>query len=224
MIIQPADLNQSGRVNLLLLLAIFFGIGTVVFGSISIVSYDAKVKAESNRDAQVNAAVSKAVEKAIKEDEAADIKAAESPYRTYTADGVFGGFSLDIPKSWNIYAEKSVSAQTQLTLIASPDSVSVDRALGRQLQPFKATLVQKSAQSIASSYQERIKRKKLTSSTVTVSGIQSTQLVGTFSEEQTQPTTLVLVPVRDKTLQFANDDRNYTEQFGKILASAKITP
>lgn len=215
--------NQTGRVNLLLALAIFFGFGTALFGGISIYAWSAKTEAETNINGKIDSAVSNAVAKQKAIDKADAIKAAEQPYRTYTADGVFGGFSIDIPKSWNLYAEKSVNDNTQLTLLASPDVVTVNKVT-KQFDPFQLLLLQRSTQDLLKSYQERIKTKKLTNTPVKVSGINGYKLTGYFADKQQRPTTAILVPVRDKTLYFANEDLNYTSQFDTIVNSAKITP
>lgn len=219
--------NQSGQVNLLLVLAIFFGIGTFLFGGIAIYSFNAKTVAETDRNAQVAKAVAVATTAQKKADDIANTKANENPYRTYTADTVFGGFSLEIPKSWNIYAEKNVSAPTQLVLIASPDSVSVSKT-SKVLQPFKMELLDKSSSQLQkdynNQYSESLKKKVMVVENVTVSGIPSTKYTGLFDTGQTVKTVRIITPVRDKTMLFTNDDLKYSEQFNKIVASAKITP
>jgi len=60
---------------------------------------------------------------------------------------------------------------------------------------------------------------------VTVSGIASTRLDGTFQPTSTKFTgSLVIVPVRDTSILIWNQDTKYAAQYNQVLSQIKINP
>jgi hypothetical protein len=215
---------QSGQINLLLVLAIFFGVGTLLFGTLAVLAYSQRNDAVNNLNQHVNDAVSKATSDQKKEDEEANRKLNELPYRTYTATPGDGSFQLQIPKNWSIYAEHTPVgvSSTQLTLVASQDVVNVTKN-GHDTQPFMMQLVNKSAVDIVKSFNDKIKTKKLGTKTISVSGISSTYLEGVLDDERHDGIE-VIVPVRDKAMVFITQSHSFVPEFNQILANAKIIP
>src|SRR5438045_1055561 len=76
------------------------------------------------------------------------------------------------------------------------------------------------AQIYESNYKDLVKQKKLTQKSVTVSGIGGTWLDGKF--DSTHTGVIVLVPVRDKTLEFITDSHDYLNEFNQILSLSTI--
>lgn len=196
----------------------------VLFGILAIVAYRSSTDARDTLDSQVATARQDSAAKQKKIDEEANIKANQLPYRTYTAEAVDGGFTLQIPKSWSLYAGHNNGNTTQLDLAANPDIVNYNLASnGISTQAFKLQIVRKSVQEVVKGYDDRVKKKELTSSGVQVSGISATKLTGTIDDQRHQGSVVILA-VRDKTMIIQNQDKNYASEFQQILSSAKIIP
>lgn len=211
---------QSGQVNLLLLLAIFFGVGTVLFGTLAIIAYSQRNQALTTVNAQISKAVTKA--KTDQKKASDDQHAIENqlPYRTYIADKTDGSFELQIPKNWSVYAERATSGENQLLMIASLDAVTVNKT-GLNTQPFKMQLIRKSALDVVKKYQQDIKKKKLTTKTIRVAGIEATQLEGVLDADRHNGI-MVIVPVRDKSMVFITESHSFLKEFSEIVGTAKI--
>jgi hypothetical protein len=213
---------QSGQVNLLLLLAIFFGIGTVLFGALAVVAFNQRNQSQATIDNQITRAVTKAKADQKKASDEQHAKENQLPYRTYTAAQADGAFQLQIPKNWSLYAERANVGQTQLTLIANLDAVTVNKG-GNNTQPFKLQLLRQTALDVVKKYQQDIKTKKIAAKTVKVSGIDATQLEGVLDTER-HDGVMIIVPVRDKALVFVTESRSYVKEFSEIVGTAKINP
>ena len=222
-------MSTKRQINLHLVLTIFLGIGMVVFGVLAIIAWRDNQDIHNNLDQKVAAATAIAVEKQKKEDKAAFDKANELPYRTYTADSVDGGFSLDVPKNWSIFSGHNNGPNRQLQLIAGPNAVKVNYAPNaNNTLPFQVQLVDKSISSVNREWQDRIKtykqrKKVLVNSSVSVSGITASKYEGII-DDKNHNGIVVTLPVRDKTMIISTDSVQYKEQFNAMLSSAKITP
>ncbi len=211
---------QSGQVNLLLLLAIFFGVGTVLFGTLAVIAYNQRNTALTTVNDQISKAVTKAKVDQKKASDAQHAIENQLPYRTYIADKTDGSFELQIPKNWSVYAERATSGENQLLMIASLDAVTVNK-MGLNTQPFKMQLIRKSALDVVKKYQQDIKKNKITSKTIKVAGIESTQLEGVLDADRHNGI-MIIVPVRDKSMVFITESQSYLKEFSEIIGTAKI--
>ncbi len=196
----------------------------ILFGVMAVLAYRSSSSATENLDSQVATARQDSAAKQKKLDDEANVKANESPYRTYTAEAVDGGFQLQIPKSWSLYAGHNSGSTIQLDIAANPSIVNYNLASGGiSTQAFKLQLVRKSAQDVVKGFDEKIKKKEVTSSSLKVSGITATKLDGAIDDQRHNGSVIILT-VRDKTMIITNEDKNYTSEFQQILSSAKINP
>jgi type II secretory pathway pseudopilin PulG len=172
--------------------------------------------ADANKKAQTAAASARADQK--KADELAARQAQESPYRTYQAAEEYGAFSLKIPKNWSAYVQYNLNGRTQLDLSLQPDIISIT---GNAITPLAAHL--ELDQSTFADYMSQYKNdSSVHQSDITVSGIKSKNLTGSFKDITVAR--VVVVPVRDKVMVFTNQDKTYDPEFTKILEQAKINP
>src|SRR5438105_4018401 len=105
---------ESGRISLHLLLTIFLALGTVTFVGLAVIASHQLAIAITTVGQQIDSAAAKAKTAQKNSDDAANAKANQLPYRTYTAGLRDGGFQLQIPKNWSLYAEHYQQGQTQL--------------------------------------------------------------------------------------------------------------
>jgi hypothetical protein len=199
-------------------LMIVLGVGAVGFAVLSIVEFGQAHSATTTLNAQKQsaAAVARADQKQL--DEAAAVVAGESPFRSYTAPAEYGSFEIKFPKDWSSTVDEERTSSTQVLLVVNPNFVH--RSNGQDaLAAAKIALNQRTLADAIKLYSGQ---KTLTQSDVTVSGIKSVQFSGSFNDKRS--TRVVIVPVRDKTIIFTNENQQYSHEFDAILAQSKIVP
>jgi hypothetical protein len=223
---QPPIILSSGeppvvprrRTNLSLILIVVLGLGTIGFGIASISAYSKATTATKTLNTAKTTAATNAANAQKITDNMAEIQANESPFRTYTAPIAFGSFAINFPKNWMISVDLEDNALSQVIIDLQPDVIR--RVNNTQdLYATEITLVRKQ---ITDYTQNLLINKKITEHDVTVAGIASMQFTGALPDNRS--TTLVAVPVRDKTLVFSNENAVYAKEFQEILAQAKINP
>ncbi len=202
----------------MLILVVVLGLGAALFATLAIVSFGQAHRAKADANATKLAAATAARTDQEAKDTIAARQSNESPFRSYLAPNEYGGFEIKFPKNWSSSIDEEASSTTQVALLINPDFIR--RVNGTEgLMAARVTLSQRNLDANIKLYASQ---KPLSQSTVSVSGIRSTQFSGTFNDKRTQR--IVLVPVRDKTIIFANEDKNYAREFDAILAQSKIVP
>ena len=216
-------MNNRGTVNLHLVLTVFLGFGMVLFGVLAVLAYSDNERVHRDLNQTVAQAKSQAAAEQKKTDDEANRVANELPYREYVADAVDGGFKLQIPKNWSIYVGHN-SGQAQLDLASNPDKVTYNLSPGAiNTQAFHLQVLKKSQQDVVRGYADLIKKKKLASRGIKVSGISGTYFEGQIDSNRHNGAVIVLA-VRDKTMTISTEDRTYLAEFNKIVETASINP
>jgi hypothetical protein len=210
--------RPAGNNLLLWVLIGVLGVGAVAFGIMSVVAFGEANKAKTTVEQQKKVAVDAARSDQKKQDQQAAEIASESPFRSYVAPLEFGSFEIKFPKNWSGYAQQSLTNGTQVDLAIHPDFVrrddGTDRLMATRIQLLKRTM---------NDYLKTFEAQKaLTRTDVTISGVKGVQITGKFQDKRT--TRLVVVPIRDKSLIFINEDVTYAHEFDQILAQSKVLP
>ena len=209
----------KGNKNLLLWALIgILGLGAVGFGLMSVIAFNQAHVATTTLNQQKAAAVAAAREDQKKQDQQAAEIAAESPYRSYIAPIEYGSFQIKFPQNWSATVDHERSANTQVTLVVHPDFVQRENSVD-QLAAAKILLVQRTLNEYLKQFDGQ---KTLVRKDVTVSGVKGVQVSGKFSDKRTSR--VVVVPIRDKSLVFINEDTTYNSEFDQILAQSKALP
>jgi hypothetical protein len=212
-----------GGINFSVILIIFLGIGVLLFGTFAIVEYNAAAKAKADQDQ----AKAQSYKQGQTDQKATDAllaqKQAESPFRSYKAPDLLGGFEIKFPKNWNAYAVEDDNGSPQLDLLLHPDFVV--KVAGGKANFYAAhiQLLRQTSVELNKQYTDKIEQgKKGSVSEVTVSGIKASQYRGKLDNQN--DSIAVLVPVRDKTIIIATEDLRYEPELKQILAQANIVP
>lgn len=200
-------LNQSGEFNFLLLglvLAILAMIGTSV---LSVMYYNKFVEQRDKNQPIIEAAVEKAKEEQKTALESDFREQEKQPNKTYTAPATFGSVKFSYPKTWSSYVRQG----SALEFYAHPNFVpseGVNYAL-------RMSVTNKQFSSVVGDYDSKVKKGELKSSAVNFAGVNGTRLDGTFSKEQSG--SMVLIPIRDKTLQVWTETEDFKGDFDNII-------
>lgn len=204
----------------MLILAIVFGLGMIVLGIMAL-TFNSQAQAEAR---SVDTQKAEAVAAAIKIQKATDdedyAKAAESPFRAYTAPDADGSFVINFPKDWDGWVDEE-SDGTNVDLIMNPDFVRVSDGVN-ELAAATVKLIEEPSTEYMSQFASYIQEGQLHQANITVSGIAGFDLTGSFNDQRT--TREVVIPVRDKVLVFTNENAKYADEFDEILGQAKVNP
>jgi hypothetical protein len=225
---QPQSYTPSGGLGsspgggspILLILVIILGLGTVGFGTLTVMFSGKASTATQTLESEKAKAAKAAAEAQKKLDDEAYTKQSESPYRSYTAPEAFGSFVINFPKNWSSLIDETPTG-TQVNLIINPEFIR--RAAG-QSKPVavRIHLEDRSKDSYIQQYSGQVKSGTLKRTDTKVSEQPAWDYTGTFSDKKTVRE--VVVPIRDKVLVFTTEDAQYASEFAQILEQAKIIP
>lgn len=146
----------------------------------------------------------------------------ENPFRTYKAPDASGAFELSFPKNWNLMVTTG-SAVGEITGLLNPDYVDskADKyAMRFNLKPLKYVETQKNYDKI-----KKDSKGKVNSEEIVVSDIKGIRYFGRINKKDDKDKTIVILPVRDKSLILQTDNNEvYLSDFNRVLSQAKIYP
>ncbi len=211
--------GRSGG-SLLPILVVLLGLGTLVFGVLTITFATKANTATKTLSAEKTASAKAAADAQKKFDDAAYIKAGESPFRAYTAPETDGSFVINFPKTWSSSVDEEAYGN-QVVLVMNPDFV---RKTGgtENVVAARVTLLATPQTQYLKQYDAAVKKGTLKRANTIVSGQPAYDFTGTFNDKKT--VRLVVVPIRDKVLLFATEDPKFATQYNEILAQAKVNP
>jgi len=213
--LKPGGGGGSGIIVTILLV-----VGILVFAALTIVLY-AKYTAEVKSVNDQKTAAAKAAATAQQSlDDVAATKAAESPFRPYTAPVADGSFIINFPKDWSSYVD-SERAGIQVMLVLNPNFVTRTNGVDDP-DATRVSLQEQTGTQFLTQFAGLIQQHKLTQTSTTVSGQPAYDVTGQFSDKKTVRE--VIVPVRDKVVVFSSENAKYATEFTEILAQAKINP
>jgi len=220
---EPQYAVQPRRgVNMAAILLAIMTIAVLILGTLTTLEFSVATKAK----ADLKTAVSQAARQAKSDQKAADKtsqeKLSESPFRTYKAPVLLGGFEIKFPKNWSAYLIEDDNGSPQIDLALQPDFVAKSINGKQALYAAHIKFVRQATAELNTQYQAKVAAKQATASDVTVSQIKATQYRGKLDGQN--ESILVLVPVRDKTILIACEDLHYEPEFREILAQASIIP
>ena len=202
------------------MLIVVLGLGTVGFGAATVVFSGKASTATKNLESAKATAVAKAKADQKKQDDIDNTRAAESPFRAYTAPEEYGSFVINFPKTWASYVDQETSG-TQVSLAVNPDFIR--RTKGQDgAYAARVMLIERSKDQYLAQFTGLIKNKTIKQADTKVDNQPAYDLTGTFSDHKT--IRQIVVPVRDKVLVFTTENSAYAAEFNAILAQAKIIP
>ncbi len=143
----------------------------------------------------------------------------------YVADEVFGSFEFSYPKVWSTNVNQEVGAATELTFLADPNLIVLNKDVAGPYPALRVEVFQEKYASKLTDTENSNKNVKnpMTEADVTVSTIKGKKFVGTDDKSGKQFAYIIL-PLRDKTLYIGTDDlTKYSKNYDTIVATFKIS-
>lgn len=210
------SLNQKGMMNPLLIPLIFMCLLAVVFIGGSVKFYNDFVDQRDNNKPKIAAAVETATTAQKTKLDADFIEKEKQPYKTITGPAEFGSVKLTFPKTWSAYVQTDATAEYDF--YAHPNFVpakGVNYAL-------RASVIKRAFFDEVKSYDNQVKKDELRASSVQISGTTGTRLDG-FLEKDIEGS-MVLFPIRDKTLAVWTESKDFRSDFNTILKNLTFVP
>ena len=205
--------NQSGETHLAVIVSVvmsFLFVAMLIFG---IWAFSGKQDYKNNTDKKISTAVDAAVKK---EDASKDVQFAEalkSPVKHYTGSSTFGSINFDYPKSYSAYVlESSDSSDTPVNGYFQPDVVPGTDAKTSFALRFQ--IINGSYSSVVRQYDD-----KITTGKIRFTAFRAAKVPGTLGVRLDGEVTsgkqgsMILLPVRDKTLQLWTESVNFKADF-----------
>lgn len=170
---------------------------------------------KQNADKKISAAVTIAQQQTSTAKDKEFVEKEKNPYRTYQSKDTLGSVKVVYPKTWSVYADEN-SSSVPLDAYLHPDFVP-----GTQSKTAYALRVEV----VNQTYDESVKQLqgKVTSGKVKVSPYKAPKMpdvLGTKAEGEVntgQQVTMVLFPIRDKTLKISTQANQFVGDFNNIV-------
>lgn len=187
---------------------------------------------KNNSDKKSAAAVS-AAQKALSAQLQAQYDAkSQSPYKTFSGPATYGSVSFNYPKNWSAYVDQT-SPDQPIEAYFYPDQVP--GISGNTAFALRVELVANDYSSLLDQFQSNIQDGSITASAYLppkMKGVANAQAgtrldgqINQGSDGTPQNGSMVILKVRDKSLQIYTESNNYVADFNDIiLASLKFTP
>jgi hypothetical protein len=210
-------LNQSGEMNALLIPVILLSVFFVSMSGFAVWAFASREDYKSNADQKVAAAVQKAKDEsaAVKEVEFAERE--KQPYREYRAPDAYGRVALQFPKTWDIYAdERGGQSGIPVSVYIHPDKVpAIEMGLAYAL---RVQVVNEPYDTQVAGFEANIKAGTLKSTPFRAPKVPDAlgvRLDGQISGKNSG--TVILLPVRDKTLRIISETPDRIKDFNEII-------
>ena len=215
-------LDQKGSLLLPLVIAVVLLFGSLAFGAWS---YFGMQDYKNNSDKKSEVAAAAAADAKAKEKDAEFAEAEKSPVKNYKGPETYGGISFDYPKTWSAYVSENGKSAGPIDGYFQPNyvpDISSDIAFALRIQ-----VVNSSYDTVLKSFETAVKANKATVSAYRAPKVESvlgSVVVGELVSGKKQGT-MVLLPLRDKTLKIWTEDSSSLGDFNSIiLASLTFAP
>ncbi len=209
-------LDIKGAINALLIpfiLIILLFLGACAFG---FWAYSSRQDYKDNADAKIDKAVEVAVQINSEAKDKEFIQREKKPLRTYNGPEDYGSVTVKYPKTWSVYAVESANSANPVDAYLNPGFVP-----GVTTQSAYALRVQVAPRGYSSEIQRfdsLVKTGKLKATPFKFSKVPKIVGMRLNGEiEVGKQGSIILVPLRDKTLKVFTEASQFVDDFDKII-------
>lgn len=204
--------DQRGEINPLLIPLLFASIffaGALGFG---IWAYSERSNYKNNTDQIVEKEVSVAVERAQTEKDNEFLEKEKQPFKTYQGSEVLGSFSVQYPKTWSVYSNDTSG---QASVLFHPNFVPANN---KTAYAMKVEVLDRPYDSVASTFANDVKTGKLRAIPYALPKVPNSvglRLDGELKDKKRG--TVVILPLRDKTIQITSESETFTRDLNETI-------
>ena len=215
--------GERGEMNILLIpfilvLLFFFGTGGFAYWA-----YTNMVNYRDHADQMIAAAVKVANANLTQQLQAQFAEEAKNPYKTYVGPSAFGSVHVVYPKTWSAYIPVDSSSDTPIDGYFYPDVVpqassASSNGTGGTNFALRVQVLQQNYSDVLQNFQSQVQ-----SGTVIVHpfhldkvpGVIGVEVTGQIEAQKTG--TLIILPLRNQTLQIFTEGNQFQADFTKII-------
>ena len=172
-------------------------------------------------DLQIDTAVAEAKDLQAEQLEAEFAEREKYPYTPFSGPVDYGELSFEYPKTWSVYIEADASKGGDFRAYFNPGGVNV--VSDKTLNALRVSILDKSYESVISTYDGKLKGKNptLTVETVVFNNITANRYTGTIPGTSFNGV-IVIFKIRDKTAILRTDSMNFVNDFNNILKTVTV--
>jgi len=214
-------LDQRGIANALTIPLIGLGILVVILLVVLVYSLSQLSTARSQREEYAQTEVKEARD-AIRAELQKEFDVKEKlPFLDYEGPDLLGGIKFQYPKTWSAAVEQSENSSIQLDGYFHPGVIRTDNEQGRSYA-LRLQLINSPYSQEVRRYQNSIKNGELKSRAVTFVQTEGVRLDGQL--ETVDKGSMVILPLRDKTLKIWTESPDFLADYNKILETFTFNP
>lgn len=171
---------------------------------------------KNNVEPKIADAVAKAEEATSAKKEAEFVEKEKQPLRIYTGPSAYASVAISYPKIWSVYADESSRGSNPLEAYFNPNFVP-----GLQSDnnvALRVEVVSTAYADVLKSFQSQAKNGKITVNTYYVAKVPSVTGIRVDGEIVSKKSgSMIVVPVRDKTLKIWTEANQFVGDFDNII-------
>jgi hypothetical protein len=201
----------------LIIATVVLGLLAITFLVIAIMFYGQMSDYKNNSDVKSAAAVDVAKKEQAEELAAQFAEQEKEPLRSYTAPGSAASVKIVYPKTWSLYAVEGKEGSSVNTYF-NPNAIS-DVSNKDNVYALRMQVLDKSYASVVKEYETAAKKGEVTITPFKPERVQSAQtgvrIEGNVRDDISG--SMVILPVRDKTIKIWSETANYTNDFNNFV-------
>lgn len=210
--------SMRGYINILLIPLLLVTLLLFGAGGFGYWAYSERQDYKNNVDQKIGAAVEQAKEQLTIQKEKEFTEREKSPLKTYTGPSAFGSLQVQYPKSWSGYVSVTNTSGTPVDGYFYPNVVPTTQGYNTVSFALRVQVQQQSYDNILQNYQAQLQEKTVTIKPFRMPKVSS--IVGVRITGQIFPQkkgTLVILPMRDKTLEVWTEGSTFQKDFDNII-------
>lgn len=195
---------------------VLLAVALIGTGGFAVWAFSGRQDYKNNVDAKIAVAIQANTKKVQALDAAAYAEEAKNPLKTYTGPEAFGTISITYPKTWSVYVLTGNTA-IPVNYYAHPDVVPSVEGDASNFA-LRMQVVEQKYSAVLQQYSGLQKQGKLTAKPYAlpkVSSVTGVRFDGQLL--QNKKGSLVVIPVRDKTLKIWTESENFVKDFDQII-------
>lgn len=206
------QLDQRGVLNGLLIPLVLVSLLFVVAASFAGWAYTSRADYKNNSDAKAAAAVAVAEQATATKKDAEFVEKEKLPLVSYKGPAAYGSLLVKYPKTWSAYVSERTNSSTPIDNYFHPQFVPAGD--GDHSYALRVQVVNQSYATVLKSFEAKVKAGKLTATAyipATQPKVTGTRLDGEIQAKQQG--SMVIVPIRDKTLKLWTESPDFVKDF-----------
>ncbi len=209
--------NQDGEINMLLVPLVLVTLLFLAAAGFGLWAYSSRTDYKNNSDQKVAAAV----ETARKQEGIAKDKAfaerEKNPLTTYQGPSAFGSVRVNYPKTWSTYVHST--AGTPLDTYFAPRAVPTVEDVN-SVYSLRIQVLAQPYTEIMQALEDQIKTQTITATPFAfpkVPDVIGTRLNGQINSEKKTTGSMIIMPLRDKTLEVYTESPEFLNDFNNTI-------